>query len=178
MQSAVIDWDTVRASLRRRIVGQLDPNEHSELEDLVQEGCVRLLRASRRDRIDDMEALVSVIARRTFSDYLRRRYRNERVWRPLDDEVADRVGTPGPDSRFGDMVDRVEFMVLQVFEGEGRTDCRDLARAWFECRSWKDLAGELDLAPAAVRKRWSRCLELPRRHFATDPDLNALFEEA
>lgn len=174
--SATIDWDEVRISLRRRLIGQLDASERSELEDLIQEGCVRLLRASRREPIQDLEGLISVIAKRTFGDHLRRRYRHDRLLRPLDEGHADAVAIPGPDSRFGDLVDRIEFMVAGIFEREGRTECGELARGWFARRSWKEIAEELGLTHASVRKRWSRCLELPRRYFTDDPDLARLFE--
>ena len=175
---STIDWEQVQVSLRRRLAGRLDPSEHTELDDLVQESCIRLLRVSRRERIEDIEALVSVVARRTFRDFLRRRYRHERLWSVLDEEHGD-VADPGEvvDSSFGDLIDRIEFVVLEIFASDDRQECRDLARAWFVRKNWKALAEELGLSHASVRKRWSRCLELPRKIFRGDPDLRHLFRE-
>ncbi|RKZ12431.1 hypothetical protein DRQ53_04795 [bacterium] len=173
-----IDWEMVRESFRLRLSGRLDHAELTELDDLVQEGCVRLLRASRRERIEDIEALVTVLARRTFQDFLRRRYRHERLTNPLDDshsEIPD--AQKGGGAGFGDMVDRIEFIVLELFAREGRAECEHLARAWFRRRNWRQLATELGLSHASVRKRWSRCLELPRKIFRADPDLKHLFGE-
>ena len=170
---ASIDWAAVRASLRRRLAGQLDPGEAHELEDLIQEGCVRLLRASRREPVEDLEAMTAVIARRTFRDWLRRRYRHERLWRPLD-EVPEVAAASAENSRFGDLVERIEFMVMELFRREDRTQCLELARAWFEGRSWKQLAEHLGASHASVRKRWSRCLELPKRLLGEDRDFGPL----
>ena len=171
-----IDWELVRESLRRRFAGRLDSAELSEMDDLVQEGCVRLLRVSRRERIEDLEALVTVVARRTFRDFLRRRYRHERLWNPLDDshgEIPDSSGAADPG--FGDLIDRIEFMVTELFAREDRAECGQLARAWFARKNWRELAAELGLSHASVRKRWSRCLELPRKVLGADPDFERLF---
>ena len=173
-----IDWEMVRQSFRRRFAGQLDRAERSAMDDLVQEGCIRLLRVSRKERIDDLEALVTVVARRTFRDYLRRRYRHERLWKPLDDSHADVPDLAGAvDASFGDLIDRIEFMVLEIFTREDRPDCGQLARAWFAKKNWKELAAEVGIAHASVRKRWSRCLELPRKVLRADPDFERLFGE-
>jgi DNA-directed RNA polymerase specialized sigma24 family protein len=171
-----IDWEQVQDSLRRHLAGRLDHSELTELDDLVQESCIRLLRVSRRERVENLEALVSVVARRTFTDYLRRRYRNERLWTTLDDGHVDIPDTRGAaHARFGDLIERIEFIVLEVFARDDRPECRKLARAWFASRNWKDLAEELDLSHASVRKRWSRCLELPRKIFRADPEFGHLF---
>jgi RNA polymerase sigma factor (sigma-70 family) len=171
-----LDWQTVRSALRRHFGPKLDSADAHELDDLIQEGCVRLLRAARREPVEDLQGLITVIARRTFQDWLRRRYRNERLWKPL--EASDELAIPpAVDPRFGDLVERIEFMVLEVFQREARPECEKLARGWFSRRSWKELADELGLSHAAVRKRWSRCLELPRRVLAANPVLRPLFGE-
>ena len=171
-----IDWELVRESLRRRFAGRLDRAELTEMDDLVQEGCVRMLRVSRREPIENLEALVSVVARRTFRDFLRRRYRHERLWNPLDDshvELPDSGAAADPG--FGDLVDRIEFMVLELFVREERPECEQLARAWFARKNWSKLAKELGMSHASVRKRWSRCLDLPRKVLRADPDFECLF---
>lgn len=171
---ASIDWNAARVSLRRRLAGRLDPAEIGELDDLVQEGCVRLLRASRREPIGDLEAMISVIAGRTFRDWLRRRYRHERLCRPLE-SVPEIEAESQLDPRYGDLIDRIEFMVMELFRREERPDCAELAQSWFAGRNWKQLAAGLGLSHAGVRKRWSRCLELPRRIFGADPALASVF---
>jgi RNA polymerase sigma factor (sigma-70 family) len=171
---ASIDWIAVRSSLRRRLGGRLDPAETAELDDLVQEGCVRLLRASRREPIDDPEAMIAVIAQRTFRDWLRRRYRNERLCRPLDG-VPEPVAPPPTDPRYGDLIERIEFLVLEIFDREGKDQCAELARGWFAGRNWKQLSERIGISHATARKRWSRCLELPRRVLGSDPTYAPLF---
>lgn len=172
--SSSLDWNAARAAIRRRLAGQLDPAETHELDDLVQEGCVRLLRASRREAVQDLDAMAAVIARRTFRDWLRRRYRHERLQRPLDDAPEITSHSPG-EARYGDLIERIEFLVIEIFRREERRECVELARGWFEGRNWKQLADRLELSHAGVRKRWSRCLELPRRIFGADPDYASLF---
>ena len=173
---STLDWDSIRSSLRGRFIGLIDQDEFGEIDDLVQEGSVRLLRASRREAIDDVDAMIGVIARRTFDDHLRRRYRHRRLWKPLEDEHLEKAPASA-DPRFGDLIDRIEFMVTQIFEREGRDECGRLARGWFAGRNWKELAEELGLSHSSIRKRWSRCLEHPRRLFRADPDFCDLFGE-
>lgn len=172
---ASIEWDAVRLSLRRRLGGRLDPAEAAELDDLVQEGCVRLLRAARREQIDDLEAMTAVIAQRTFRDWLRRRYRHERLWRPLEDAPEPATSVP-VDPRYGDLIERIEFLVLEIFRREGKEQCLELARGWFSGRNWRQLAERIGISHASARKRWSRCLELPRRELGSDPAYAPLFK--
>lgn len=173
---STIDWNEVRSSLRLQLASRLDPGEISELDDLVQEGCVRVMRAHRRESIQDLQGMVVVIALRTFRDWLRRRYRHERLWSPLDS--APDVAVPAArEPRYGDLVERIEFMVMEIFRGENRQECLELARAWFDGRNWKDLAQRHGVNHATMRKRWSRCLELPRRHLAADAQYADLFGE-
>ena len=168
------EWDEVRASLRRRLVARMDRSEGTELDDLVQEGCVRLLRVLRRERVQDLEEMISVIAQRTFTDYLRRRYRNERIWEPLEESHGELALPPLADPDFGDLIDRVEFVVQELFVRESRSECAQLAQAWFSRSNWKEVADQMGAAHTLVRKRWSRCLEFVRKKLADDPDFARL----
>ena len=172
-----VDWQRVRHRLRRVLLGRLDSSDMGELDDLVQEGCIRLLRALRRESIDDTEALATVIADRTFKDFLRRRYRNRRILSRFDDTEHDFADQKEiHDQLMVDMLERLEFVIVELFATEGRNECAEMARHWFALKDWKQLATRLDQSHAAVRKRWSRCLELPKERLAADPEYRHLFQ--
>jgi DNA-directed RNA polymerase specialized sigma24 family protein len=171
-----LDWDEVRSRMRRRLVGRLDAADRSELDDLIQEGCIRLLRALRREKIDDLEAFITVLIDRTFTDFLRRRYRNRRLLSFSGDDAPEPVDPKGiKDHLSVDLLERIEFVVVGIFESEDRAECAELARHWFAARDWKWVAEQLDRGHDAIRKQWSRCLEVPRRVLGRDPFYRHLF---
>lgn len=169
-------WEEIHSQLRRRLVGRLDASDRSELDDLVQEGCIRLLRAQRREKIDDLEALITVIADRTFKDLLRRRYRNRRIMSFMDEHSPEAVDPRGVKDQLAvELLERIEFVVVEIFRDEDRIDCADLARHWFAARDWKSVSEQLGRSHSAVRKQWSRCLDLPRRILSEDPFYRHIF---
>lgn len=157
-----IRWSEAVIFLRRRLGYELPASVRTHLDDLVQESLVRLLRAVRRERVDNVEALMTEIARRTAIDCLRRNTR----WSAIvtgDSSEIDQV--PDPASRsapLGDPVERLQFVVLEFFT-ERETRCQELATAYFAEQDWKEVASRCGRSHDAVRKQWSRCLELLRQ---------------
>jgi len=171
-----LSWEQIHNQVHRRLVGRLDAADRSELDDLVQEGCIRVLRAQRRETIDNLEALITVIADRTFKDFLRRRYRNQRLMKPWEEDLPELADPRGiKDHLTVDLLERIEFVVVGIFTREDRDECAELARHWFAARDWKWVSEQLGRSHDAVRKQWSRCLDLPRRVLAADPFYRHLF---
>jgi DNA-directed RNA polymerase specialized sigma24 family protein len=165
-----IRWSEASLFVRRRLRHELPISSHGNIDDLVQESLVRLLRAVRREPVENLEALMTEIARRTAIDSLRRRTR----WMALvrDDEIALETA-PDPRARadqLGDPVERLQFVVLEFFEAR-RARCRELAVAYFAEQDWKAVAAARGRTHAAVRKQWSLCLALLRSAARTDPSL-------
>lgn len=172
---AQIDWVHARRFLRDRLASEVDAHEDAHVDDLVQEACVRLLRAVRRERVAQLEGLMATIARRTWADHVRRRILARRWFESNDVRAAM---TPDPrslhDPLLGDLLARVELVVLESFRRHGRAECQELAHAHFDGREWSAVAASQGLTDVAVRKRWSRCLELLRGEIERDPQLRAL----
>ena len=172
---ANIDWIHARQFLRERLRREIDACDESQLDDLVQEACVRLLRACRRESIQQLEALMATIARRTWADHLRRRIVARRWLEPYGDEFestpADR---PLYDPQFGDILQRLELVIGEFFRRQAKPECQQLATAHFEGRGWNNVANELSISDVTVRKRWSRCVSLLRDEFERDPALRGL----
>jgi len=170
---AEIDWGNVQRSLRRQFIRRAGTGDREYIDDLVQEGSIRLLRAVRRGPVDRMDGLVATIAHRTWVDFIRRRAR----CRKLFSTGAKTEATVGPEAfAWGDPAERLRFVVLELFEREGSTSCLELARAHFAGKDWKMVATALDRSHDAVRKAWSRCVEAARRIIKEDPALSRLFE--
>jgi RNA polymerase sigma factor (sigma-70 family) len=172
-----IDWNAARRFLRRRLELEVSGTERQELDDLVQEACVNLLRAVRRESARDLEGLMTVIARRTHTDFVRRRIRARRTLAPAGLDGIDAADPRSPhDDLVGELHRRLELIVLELFQRHGAGDCQALARAYFAEHDWAQVARELGMSHEAVRKRWSRCLEVPRRELAADPQLRRVLQ--
>ena len=170
-----VDWTAARTFLMEAVRKRWY-HEESAVEELAQACLVRLLRASRRSQIDNVEALMNEIAKRVVIDELRGRTRRAAVFEPASDITMDQAQSvaPPPD-HFGDPVARVRFIVLNFF---GTTNCADLARDYFESLNWDQVAEKLGSSHAAVRKQWSRCVEKLRSAVSKDPSLAVLADWA
>lgn len=178
-----LPWKEVRQTmlqhLRRHAAGR-DPDQ---LEDLAQEACVRLLRALRRESARDLDGLMASLAHRTWVDHVRRwRRTRDRFspWGEAADGVADQLAISGDgdaseDADLGHLLDRLELVVQEAFQSAGAQACADLARAFFAGRDWRQVAGDLGVDHASVRKRWSRCLARIRDALSRDPQYADLF---
>lgn len=163
-----LDWDEVRGALRRSLASRAGSSDRDHLDDLVQEASIRFLRAARRARVEHQDALASTIAQRTWVDFIRRRTRWRRVF--SENTEWESVAMPGG-SEWGDLRDRLQFIVLALFDREGSASCSELAKAYFAELDWKTVAGSLNQSYSSVRKRWSRCVQAVRGHLKQDPHL-------
>lgn len=173
-----IDWGEARRFLRDILRKKLFSAQRSHLDDLVQEALVRLLRATRREPANNIEALMTLIAGRTLIDFTRRRRRHQALFVPLTDETDPvvQVQVPPPDvSR--DPEERVEFIVLEHFR-EAKAGCYEIARAFFQKRDWNSVALERGASPESIRARWSRCVQHLRETVSRDPHLRLLADWA
>lgn len=162
-----IAWDEAAAFLRRRLQYQLSASGRDAIDDLVQEALVRLLRAVRREPVENLEALMTEIARRTAIDWLRRRTRWNLIVDPANPSIDGVADPKGRAEELGDPVDRLSFVVVEFF-GARESACRDLAIAYFERQDWKAVAEARGRSHDAIRKQWSRCLELLRAAARSD----------
>jgi len=170
--TAPLDWDQARLRFRRLLQSMAGSADPYLLDDLVQESCVRLLRVSRRAPVREPEALMAVLARRTWIDHLRRAVRTRERFTALGEDY-DRVGDPNPASSpdLGDPGERLALVVQEIFLEHGSHECLELLRGFLAVGSWRALAGRMNVNYSAVRKRWSRCLAVPRAELAADADL-------
>lgn len=154
-----LPWDELRALAGRHARARLGIVRPEDLEDIVQMAMVRLLRASRGAPVENPRGLTSTVTDRAAKDWLRARRR----WRARFCESAD-PGERAPDPNapepgaFGDPLERVRFTVLEYFR-QADGPCAEIATAYFESRDWGSVAAAAGLAAAAVRKRWSRCVD-------------------
>jgi RNA polymerase sigma factor (sigma-70 family) len=173
-----INWDEARRFLRDLLRQKLFAAQRSHLEDLVQEALVRLLRATRHEPANNLEALMTLIAGRTLIDFTRRRRRYQALFVPLTDETdpSAQIQVPPVDiSR--DPEERVEFIVLEHFR-ETKTGCYEIARAFFQKRDWNSVARERGVSPESIRARWSRCVQHLRETVSRDQHLRLLADWA
>jgi RNA polymerase sigma factor (sigma-70 family) len=167
------EWARLRARLLRELRRQIRADAET-LEDLAQEACVRLIRAIRHDPASDPAAYVKVVAQRTGSDYLRGIYRQRRLMESVETGELELAIAQAHATDKGELIERLEFVVLELLEREQATECHQLARAWFDGRNWRDLAEQRKIAHSALRKRWSRCLERVRELLDQDTEWGPL----
>jgi DNA-directed RNA polymerase specialized sigma24 family protein len=168
---SAVDWHAARQHLHRCLTRQLDRLDESQIEDLVQEAAVRLLRVVRREGARNLEALMNLIARRTAIDFIRCRRRWAIIWEPMTEVTTNRPDSSAkmPDI-LGDPQERVEFLVIEFFRAR-KGSCVELAMAFFRKRDWRSVSKEIGASHDAIRARWSRCVALLRREAARDPGL-------
>lgn len=180
-----IDWRAVRTLIRDRLLALSQPDERVDVDDLVQESCIRLLRATSAEASHNVGGLATVVARRTWVDYIRRKTRNRRFLVATDAIDIERSAadadpsTPCPgETHLGSLRDRIELIVQEIFHERGAEGCLELARAYFDERDWTVVSKELGASYATVRKRWSRCVATLREIMAQDPVFRELFARA
>ena len=165
---AEVRWGEARRFLADRLRRELHGRDADSVDDLTQEALARLLRSVRRDGALNLEALMTAIARRTAIDHVRRRIR----WSRLVESVPDPADPPGavapaPAGPPEDSLERLRFVVLEYFAANS-PGCHELARAYFERRDWRRVAGDLGRSHDAVRRQWSRCVGELRAEAARD----------
>lgn len=166
-----IDWLLVRRRARLILGALSQPEDRDDLDDLAQEACVRFLRAIRLEAHHNPGGLLTVVVKRTWVDYLRRKTRARRGLRAAaEDATHAPPPVPGPVDDVG-ATDRLQRIVEAVLEAHGAGDDVPLLRAYLGGRDWLVVSRELGTGYASVRKRWSRTLAKLRRIVAEDPGL-------
>jgi RNA polymerase sigma factor (sigma-70 family) len=163
-------WDRAQRFFRKWFLRSAGATHADRVDDLVQEALIRLIRYLRRARAQNTEALMGTIAYRTWNEFLRRVVRERRLFEsidPNDEVIPDRA--PGPGSP-GNPISRFRFSVLEVFEAQ-QSPCHELGRLYFESLSWNRVAEILGKSPEAVRRQWSRCIEMLREMAGKQTDL-------
>jgi RNA polymerase sigma factor (sigma-70 family) len=169
-----IDWHAARRFMRNCLRENMGTSDPADLDDLVQEALIRLLRAVRKEPVREVEALMRTIARRTAIDLIRRRRRWKSVRQQLDQtEAGSPLVAPALLTDAADPLDRIRFVVLEFFGGS-ESSCSKLAQAYFEAKKWEAVATHLQESVVVVRKRWSRCLAQLRERAMQDPSFASL----
>jgi len=172
-KEAEVDWNQAARFLRGRIRKKLSDIPVADLDDLVQEASVRLLRTLRRTEVRNLEALMQDIGLKTANDFLRRKLRWAAITRLPNaanpgggpsDARAERSAVP-----YADPVDREVFVVLEFFRKKSPV-CRDLALRFYRGFSWAETAREWGRAPGAIRQQWMRCTSAYRRAMEKSAD--------
>lgn len=161
-----IPWTEARTFLRECIATRHRPRDAATLEDLTQEALVRLLRVIRREEVANMNGLMYEIARRTWIDHIRREKR-VRVLIERAERDGESIRSPH-DGDFGDPLERLRFMILEYFR-TNRAPCHAIALVYFEGQDWKTVAGRMGRPYSAIRKQWSRCIQVLRDALGSNP---------
>ena len=141
-------WDRLRQILYRA--------DEATVEDAAQEALVRLLRVVRHEGVRNLDALMNDICRKTAIDHLRWCRRFGESFEPMmDHRQGEALESPV------DPLTRLEFVVLEFFQAR-QTPRYELAVAFFDDRSWEQVAEVTGKSYASVRKQWSRCVALLR----------------
>lgn len=144
------DWEGARALMKRVIAANLRGRvDADEMEDLVQEACVGLMRAVERGVVGSFEAMAVTIAKRTAIDRMRRRQWTE----PLDGDPG--LHDPAPDDDWLSIEDAQLFM-REIMKSLGDS-CRDLFDQWLATLNLRAVAERLGINHATARKRAERC---------------------
>ncbi len=168
-----VRWDQASAFVRRRLEFELPPSSRGLIDDLAQECMVKLLRFVRREPVQNLEALLTQLARRTAIDALRRRTRWSALVSGDEDDVALAADPKAHAGRLGDPLERLQFVVLEYFTAR-EARCLELAKAYFAEMDWKAVAAAQGRSHDGIRKQWSRCIELLRS--AASAESGALFD--
>ena len=154
-----IDWQEVRASIRRRLHFHLQGWSPEEIEDATQDVVVKLLLfLERAGAPESLDGLLTVIARRTSASRIRDRSRRGRHL-PVRDETelaADEAG----ERELAEVEEQVQWKALQVitYFRRAQAPCLELAEARANGVELKDLAARTNRSHAALLQRWSRCM--------------------
>jgi DNA-directed RNA polymerase specialized sigma24 family protein len=172
-----IDWEDARRHLRAAIRLTLGRVAPEDLEDLVGEALIQVLRAVRTQEVHSLSGLIAVIGRTTAIDEIRRRQRE--TGRRLDwEQHLERIvqlPTSSPDA--DDRVQMLWFLMLEYFRTR-RAPCGSFALRYAELGDWKAVAEALGMSHDAVRQQWSRCARAFRSELQRNPGAFADWFEA
>jgi DNA-directed RNA polymerase specialized sigma24 family protein len=153
------DWQDLRASIHRRLRFHLRGWPAAEIEDATQDVLFKLLRFLERSGTpDNLEGLVTVIARRTAVERIRVRSR-----RPAHEPVSEHSAAAPDDTERNELAELEEqtawraFLVIEFFR-ENHAPCVQLAEARSRGIDFKALAAQTNQSHLALLQRWSRCM--------------------
>ena len=153
------DWQDLRESILRRLRFHLRGWPGAEIEDATQDVLFKLLRfLERSGKPDNLDGLVTVIARRTAIERIRVRSR-----RPAHEPVADHSAVAPDDTERHELAELEEqtswraFLVIEFFR-ENQAPCVQLAEARSHGIDFKALAAQTNQSHLALLQRWSRCM--------------------
>ncbi|MEQ1834279.1 MAG: sigma factor [Candidatus Eisenbacteria bacterium] len=162
------DWIGAARFLRARLRRLLPGAQADDLDDMVQEALIDLIRTSRSEPIRNEDAILTTFAKRKAIDLLRRRQRWNELSLPETGEHDTRAVERW---RATDPAERLAFTVVRFFARE-RSACEPLARAFLTGHDWASVAHSAGSSEVAVRKQWSRCVEHLRRTWQGDAAAN------
>lgn len=153
-----LDWQGLRASVRRRVASLLRGWSAEEIEDVTQDVLFKLLRfLERSGSPDNVEGLLTVISRRTVVERIRARARRP-AHEPFSEETA-----AAPDETDHEELAEIEatvhwraFQVIEYFRANA-AGCLDLAEARGRGIDFKRLAEQTGQSHQALLQRWARC---------------------
>ena len=164
-----IDWNALRATVRRTIQSQLGRADQALIEDLTQEALIGILRVLRREPARDLTSLARAVARNTAIDEIRRRQRERRGLGALKEDSHAGGGSPLPVmDPLAESPEFLWFLLVEYFRSHN-APCHALALLYAEKGDWKSVAAALDLSHDAVRQQWSRCTKAFRAALMKDP---------
>ena len=117
--------------------------------------------------MQNVEALLTEIARRTAIDALRRRTRWSALVTSDDEAVAELADPSARPEEPGDPLERLQFIVVEYFTARDAR-CKELAVAFFAGQDWKTVASAERRSHDVIRKQWSRCLRILRESARDD----------
>lgn len=162
-----LDWPALRVSVRRRLAYHLQGWAPEEIEDATQDVLFKVLRfLDRAGDPENLEGLLTVIARRTAVERIRARAR-----RPASTPLAEGTAATLDDAarqelaRLEELTAWRAFQVIEFFRAQ-RSPCVELAEARARGVDFKRLAAETRQSHAALLQRWSRCMRRLRAAIA------------
>ena len=157
------DWSRIHRGLTERILQLMYRRDPHLADDLAQEATIRLLRTLRREEPKELERLMTTVASRTFADHLRRR--QVLPLDPDDSRLHEEVSEQSDEEVGRHPLDLLDLVVRELLRKQDPL-CLRLYRQWRARREWKEVAAAMQppSTAAAVRKKYSRCLQgiLPR----------------
>lgn len=162
-----LDWQALRASVRRRAANLLRGWPAEEIEDVTQDVLYKVLRfLDTSGPPDNLEGLLTVISRRTVVERIRARAR-----RPAHESFSEEsAGAPDETDReaiaeLEEMVRWRAFQVIEFFRTHS-SGCLELAEARGLGIDFKRLAEQTGDSHPSIRQRWVRCMRRLRAAIA------------
>jgi DNA-directed RNA polymerase specialized sigma24 family protein len=154
-----LDWQDLRASIRRRVGYLLRGWTAEEIEDVTQDVVFKVLRfLERSGHPDNLEGLLTVIARRTAVERIRVRARRP-AHEPMSEEFAVTLDEAARHelAELEELVAWRAFQVTEFFRAH-HAPCLELAEARARGVDFKRLAEQTQQSHRALLQRWSRCM--------------------